>query len=712
MKTKIEITSLADASCLLVLLAMTSNAAADGADHHHKADAVSAFSSASSADTWQNSGSNRHPLSISEDTLQFPFRSRVIQAAQNTLGQPAVFGQWSDVMSWPVIAVHANLLPNGKVLAWDATPDDLDDDPHTTENFTTRVTLWDPQNNSHVATNNDTNSDLFCAGSAHLWDGRVLFAGGDSGRARANAPLANTSIYDPVTNTWRQVANMAAPRWYSSVAALANGEMLTFAGNYSPNPAAEVFQFDETWRTLAVPTPADLSVDYQWMQATPEGEVMTFGPQSRISTIDPAGSGLLTAGRERDGFPERRYGSYAMYDIGVVLVAGGTKKEGGDPSYRSAVIIDTATQQTTDTGSLGTGRTQHNLTILADGSVLATGGNSDGAALVSVDAGVFRPEIWSPDTGQWRYLNDMQVDRQYHSIALLLPDGRVLSAGGGYCGTCTEVGYEEQNAEIFSPPYLFSDGDTLATRPSVSSAPARMDYALEYTVSSDQSSRISKAHLIKLGAVTHSQNQDQRLVPLSFQRSGNALAITAPANRNIAPPGHYLLFLINDDGVPSVGKIIQVGQPLLTSGATVTNAIRSGESDQFSIEASATDATLLVRVAGVAAQTSLTVVGQAQNGQTTAQCNANSGSAQAVECSLSNQVATRWLISVDAAANTSYDLVATLSTVVDPNAEQPDTESETTDQNTTGSVVSGGGAMAGIFLWLIAVVHVARRRRS
>lgn len=605
---------------------------------------------------------------LAEPQFTEPYQPRVVRkAAQTTLGQPAVFGQWSDVESWPVIAVHANLLPNGKVLAWDATPDDTDDDPHTTDNYTTRVSLWDPITNIHIPTNNDTNADLFCAGSAQLWDGRLLFSGGDSGRNGLNAPLPNTNIYDPITNTWSSVANMAAPRWYASVAALANGEMLTYAGRYVPVPIAEVFQFDETWRGLDIQEPIGNSIDYQWMQATPEGNVMSFGPQNTLTIIDTEGSGSLTLGPKRDNFTERRYGSYAMYDIGKVLVSGGTIKDGGEASFTSSVVIDTATQQSTDTGSMAFGRTQHNLTILADGSVLATGGNTDGAALVSEVAGVYRPELWSPVTDQWQPMNDMQIDRQYHAIALLLPDGRVLSSGGGYCGTCYEIGYEEKNAEIFSPPYLFSSDDTLAIRPVITAAPEVIDYAYTYSVSTDQTNLISKVHLIKLGAVTHSQNQDQRLVPLSFSRSDGALQITAPDNRNIAPPGHYMLIVLNNSGVPSVSKIIRVGQPLLTSGASVTNALRPNESDEYVIESADSDDELLVTLSGQSSELNLQVIGVVGNDANTAAC---TQSGQEIECRVSNQQATRWYIRITGKAATPYVLVSELSTAEDSDVEQ------------------------------------------
>ncbi len=635
---------------------------------------------------------------------------RTVQAAPVTLGQPALFGQWSDVVDWPVIAVHANLLPNGKVLAWDATPDDFDDDPHTAEIFTTRVTLWDPLTGVHVQTNNDTNSDLFCAGSAQMWDGRVLFAGGDSGRAGANGPLMNTSIYDPETNSWRQVTNMAAPRWYSSVAAMGNGELLTYAGTYFPDPIAEVFQLDETWRTLSsVPLTNGLSEYYQWMQTTPEGDVMTFGPQNRIATIETDGNGRLIEGPLRDGFAERWYGSYAMYDIGKVLVTGGTEKDGGDTSYSSSVVIDTGTRQTIDTSPMIHKRSQHNLTILADGSVLATGGNTDGETLISMDAGVYQPEVWSPASGQWREMNDMQINRQYHSVALLLPDGRVLSAGGGYCGDCRQVGYHEQNAEIFSPPYLFANDDTPAVRPSVSATSEAIDYRNAFTVTSNQAALIAKAHLIKLGAATHSQNQDQRLVPLSFTSSGNTVQLTAPDNRNIAPPGYYMLFLVNDDGVPSVGEMLKLGQPLLTSGKAVSKPLRRNQTDEYVINSARADRNLLVSIETVSANGRLEITGLDTNSQSTAVCSINITAGQPNTCSLENTSNTRWKIQFTALNDTSYDLVASLSTNADTEAISAPEGAVVT---VGGSGSSGGGVIGFPLLLLNTLLMLGIRRKS
>ena len=227
---------------------------------------------------------------------------------------------------------------------------------------------------------------------------------------------------------------------------------------------------------------------------------------------------------------------------------------------------------------MANGRRQHNLTVLADGTVLATGGNSSGAPLVDLDNGVYPAELWNPATGQWRTLAAMEVTRQYHSTALLLPDARVLSAGGGICGTCDSVGYLAKNAEVFSPPYLFKkDGSgDLAPRPQITSAPDEVTYDAPFAISTPNAASIRKVALVRLGAVTHSVNMEQRYVPLSFTADSGALNATAPANANIAPPGVYMLFVIGANGVPSLARMVRVGHEPTT---TITGGPSAGTND-------------------------------------------------------------------------------------------------------------------------------------
>jgi hypothetical protein len=150
------------------------------------------------------------------------------------------------------------------------------------------------------------------------------------------------------------------------------------------------------------------------------------------------------------------------------------------------------------------------------------------------------------------------VTRQYHSTALLLPDGRVLSAGGGICGTCDQVGYLAKNAEIFTPPYLFKkDGSgQLAPRPDITSAPGTVRYGTSFQISTPNAASIRKVGLMKLGSQTHSVEMEQRYVPLGFTTGDGTLTASVPANVNVAVPGVYMLFIVDSGGVPSVAKMV------------------------------------------------------------------------------------------------------------------------------------------------------------
>ncbi|MDQ6816139.1 MAG: DUF1929 domain-containing protein [Actinomycetota bacterium] len=461
-------------------------------------------------------------------------------------GSPDVVGQWGPVVNWPVVAINAALLPNGKVLAYDSIGDKATETYPVQDH--TRATVWDPISGSQTDVTLNLGYNIFCSGFAHLATGNMFIAGGNKDQ-QLNG-IVQTHYFNWSTKAWSLGANMAYARWYPTVTAMPNGEMLISSGR----PAIpEVLQSDGSLRQLSN---ASLSLPlYPWFDVAPDGRAFDSGPDQTMRSLNPSGAGAWQSWGSRDSI-YRDYGSHAMYDVGKVLVAG------GGPSTKTAGVIDLsgATPTATPTGSMAYGRRQNNLTVLADGTVLATGGNSSGAALVDLNAGVYAAELWNPASGQWTTLSSMQVTRQYHSTALLLPDGRVLSAGGGICSTCDTVGYLNKNAEVFSPPYLFAKNGSgaLAPRPTITAAPTTIPEGSQFTVSTPDAASITKVALVKLGAVTHSNNMDQRYVPLSFTTGNGTLTVTAPPNINIAPPGPYMLFIISAAGVPSIAPILSV----------------------------------------------------------------------------------------------------------------------------------------------------------
>src|SRR5580693_697201 len=233
-----------------------------------------------------------------------------------------------------------------------------------------------------------------------------------------------------------------------------------------------------------------------------------------------------------------------MYNNGQVMIIGG----GGPTATAEIINLNAPVPTWSYTGSMANARRNANATLLPDGTILVTGGTS-GAEFDDYTHAVYPDELWNPATGTWSVLASLSVYRGYHSVALLLPDGRVLSGGGQCFG---DPGCNPNSAEIFSPPYLFA-----GTRPTITSAPASISGGQTFFVATPDAANITQVTWIRLGAVTHTFNQEQRINFLSFSHATGGLNVTAPPSANLAPPGFYMLFLLSS-GIPSVASIIQV----------------------------------------------------------------------------------------------------------------------------------------------------------
>ncbi|MDB4917854.1 MAG: Galactose oxidase precursor [Gemmatimonadetes bacterium] len=451
-------------------------------------------------------------------------------------------GEWSAPITWPVLAIHAALLPNGHVLTWGQrngqpaiwTP------PATVGSSGTFVSTTEP-------------ADLFCSGHTFLPDGRVLVAGGHSGTVGLG--IRNSAIFDFATNSFTSGPLMANGRWYPTNTALASGEVVTMSGGdtaQQENLIPEVYQANGTWRELST---ASLYLPYYPMAfVAPAGNVFVAGPSQTTYFLDPTGTGHWTAGPS-SLFGVRDYGSAVMYDVGKIFMVGG-----GAPTATAEVIdINAGSGAWRSVASMAVPRRQSNATILADGKVLVTGGtNATGFNNPPSSTAVLAAELWDPATEQWKTLARMSHYRLYHSAALMLQDGRVLSVGSG--GPAATGLTDDLTAEIFTPPYLFNADGTLATRPTITAAPSSVTYNQGFTVQMSAPTSVSKVTWISLGSVTHSYNENQRVMRLNFTASGtSAIAVTAPARAALAPPGYYLLFILDSRGVPSVAKIVRIG---------------------------------------------------------------------------------------------------------------------------------------------------------
>ncbi|MGH7525260.1 MAG: galactose oxidase-like domain-containing protein, partial [Gemmatimonadales bacterium] len=441
----------------------------------------------------------------------------------------ATYGRWSSVQSWPVVAVHLHLLPDGRVLTWGRS-----NDPQ----------IWDPATDGFTPVPSST--WVFCAGHALLPDGRLLVTGG---HIADGLGLRDASIFDFQSGTWSRGPAMQWGRWYPTSTTLPNGEVLTLAGSDSAGidvETPEVWMVGGGWRKLT--GAVEKFPLYPWMFVAPDGRVFYAGPERRSRYLNTSGIGSWSGTVATTNWHARSHGSAVMYEPGKVLIMGGSDSALWTPTNSAEVIdLNRSPLAWRLVGSMQHARIEPNATILPTGDVLVTGGTGIGPNEAA--GAVHAAEVWSRQTESWATLASNSVNRMYHSTSLLLPDGRILHAGSGEGKNAAD----EFNAEFFSPPYLFR-----GPRPVITSAPASVGYDQAFAVSTPDAASIVQVTLVRLGSATHAFDQNQRFNRLTFSRTPTGVSVRAPANSNLAPPGHYMLFLVDYDDVPSVARIIRI----------------------------------------------------------------------------------------------------------------------------------------------------------
>lgn len=481
-------------------------------------------------------------------------------------------GSWSPLADWPLIAIHAVLTPQGKVLTFGT-------DETGAQGAHFSYDVWSPDQgmggNSHNTLPNTLGVDSFCSAAILIPEtGNVLMAGGDDRpNGRTNRGVNDAPIFNPQSNSLGRVADMASARWYPTSTVLPSGEILLTSGiNNSGGWAStpEVYSpSTNTWRSLFG---ARVTGYYPRQWVAPNGLIFGYETDKDMFYLNPNGNGS----REELGKIDLGGNPYdataVMYQPGKILSVGGT----GD-STRDVKVIDINghTPSTRAVERVTGARAWVNSVVLPNGKVMVVGGSRHANAISFVPK---EPEIWDPSTEKWSLMAPSDTPRLYHSTALLLKDGRVLVAGGGAPGPLVNT-----NAEVFSPPYLFDSSGQAASRPVITSSPDQVNYGDDITVKYNTDTWIARATFVKTGAVTHSFNMDQRFMDMGISGGSGTIKVSIPRSANIAPPGYYLMHLIDNKGVPSEAHMIHLRVPSSSNVAAFARADSASVSGSGSI---------------------------------------------------------------------------------------------------------------------------------
>ncbi|MEO0615266.1 MAG: putative Ig domain-containing protein [Pseudomonadota bacterium] len=489
-------------------------------------------------------------------------------------------GQWGAVIEWPHIAVSAANLPDGRILTWSGS--ERETWPTTEQTYSA---TWDPSNNIFEEIFHPTHN-MFCAHLAMLEDGRVFVNGG---RNQTNSPW--TSIFDFRDDEWVQIENMpSGGRWYPTTIATAEGDIFTAIGTASLQRYPELWTVDDGWQIKnGIDFNPMVLDDYfssgthgesRWwpiLHVAPNGQIFHSGPTPKMHYIDPTGNGSFEqVGAEFTAW-YHKHGTSIMYAEGKILTAGGWIAGNNTTSTNQAFTIDLnqPTPVVAATQSMTHARKFHNGVVLPTGEVLVIGGNTSGQKF-SDNGAILATEIWNPETGEWRLGASMVTPRNYHSIALLLKDGRVLAAGGGYCSGSTFCnGSSHKDGEVYSPSYLFDGSGNLAARPNIDAAPPRVSSGETFQVTA--STGVDRFTMVKMSSTTHGMNTDVRFIEVDFATASPGIYdLSAHINPNVLTAGYWMLFALDANGVPSEAHIVQAN----TSGMPWMNALPQQSSQQ------------------------------------------------------------------------------------------------------------------------------------
>jgi Galactose oxidase-like, Early set domain len=495
--------------------------------------------------------------------------------ARSAVAQPNVQGQWRTLPTlMPINPIHTALMKNGKVLLIAGSGNQ--------PSVSFQGAVWDPV--SGAITPHTVGWDMFCNDMINLPDGTVLINGGNL-QYDPFLGLAKSSIYDPIAGTYTDIADMVHGRWYPTLTMLGDGRVITYSGlteTGSTNETVEIYTPGIGW---SPEYPSGWTPPlYPRQHLLPNGTVFYSGPGPGSRFFNPSTKAWTGVVATTNHGGSRLYGSSVLLPLSPadgykprVMIMGG-----GSPSTATTELIDLSVPNPKwQYGPpMSQPRVEMNATLLPNGKVLTVGGSlwDEDATTASLNA-----DLYNPKTNTFSSAGANAFPRLYHSVSMLLPDATVMLFGGN-----PSRGVVEPHIELYTPPYLLNADGSLAPRPTIGSVPTSpITYGETFQVSTSDAASISSVVLMRPGTPTHSFDNEQRLVELTYTAGSGVLSVTAPPHGNIAPPGYYLLFVLNAAGVPSVAKYIQIlpttpfSRPIPTILAPADTTIPAGGSVFF-----------------------------------------------------------------------------------------------------------------------------------
>ncbi|MEO0944669.1 MAG: Ig-like domain-containing protein, partial [Pseudomonadota bacterium] len=464
-------------------------------------------------------------------------------------------GEWGAVFDTEIMGIHQVMLGDGRVLYWG------DGGEGNAFSNTLKYGIYDPSTGEFEILDAAQSVFMFC-GAGVLIPGtdQVLVAAGN------NNGNDDGRIFDTSDNDLEFVPEymMADGRFYPTMVSLSTGQLVILGGDSGGGVATpEIFTNGEGWTKLNGATDPDVGANWWYPKAwvNKEGKILYIavdgggGLQNggvnaagtfEVMELDPSGDGSIRQVAEVPFQMDVR-STAVMYDIGKVVIMdhnGDLWKmdfNGAAPTFE--FVAD-----------LPTDRENGDMTVMADGRILLNGGTTNGNSQADADA-VFESIIFDPSDNSWTVVDEESVLRVYHSSSILLTDGTIMSSGGGGLGGTRNF----QSAQIYSPDYLFNDDGTLADRPVISLAPDSLVPGESFVLSVDDAATIARLSFVKTGAITHSTNMESGRMDLEFTvLSDTEIEVSLPENPHVVGAGNWMLFAIDDNGVPSHAPIISV----------------------------------------------------------------------------------------------------------------------------------------------------------